>query len=353
MVAGKSPNRNWPDFFTRGFDVPVEPIASPGFSYRAGRRLDLIGTVWQGCRRSRSFFAALRELDHLYATEQPELLVNFLEPMVGIHHWLRRPRVPQLAIGHQFMASHPSYPTKSGTRTGLWGMQAFARLVAGRGICHALSFFRAEDLPARRLRVAPPLLRDEVTHLPSQSGCHLLIYLLNAGYRAEVEHWHRRHPEVQVHCFYERSPGSGEEVVDGTLTFHPLHGERFLRMMASSRGVVCSAGFESIAEAASLGKPVLAIPVEGHLEQQLNALDASRCGLAVAATRYDLERLPTEADPPALERFRSWLCESDARLSASVQAATAARKLPARSQWAAAPEAPPPRGHHVDAPSPR
>ena len=353
MVAGKNPNRSWPGFFTRGFDVPVEPIASPGFSYRSGRRLDLIGTVWQGCRRSRSFLAALRELDHLYATERPDLLVNFLEPLVGIHHWLRRPRVPQLAIGHQFMSGHPSYPTGSGPRTGLWGMQAFARLVAGRGVCHALSFFRAEDLSARRLRVAPPLLRDEVTRLPPQSGRHLLIYLLNAGYRAEVERWHQRHPQVPVHCFYERPPESGEEVVDGTLTFHPLHGDRFLRRMASCRGVVCSAGFESIAEAASLGKPVLAIPVEGHLEQQLNALDASRCGLAVAATHYDLERIPTEANQPAVERFRSWLRESDARLSSSVQAAMVPRKMPARNQWAAAPGGPPPRGHRDGVPSPR
>jgi UDP-N-acetylglucosamine:LPS N-acetylglucosamine transferase len=85
--------------------------------------------------------------------------------------------------------------------------------------------------------------------------------------------------------------------------------------------VVCSAGFESIAEAACLGKPVLAIPVEGHHEQELNALDAFRCGLAVAADRYDLERVPAAPNQSALVRFRSWVRESDARLQASVQAA--------------------------------
>lgn len=321
MVAGRNHNRSWPDFFSRGFEVPVRPIASPGFSYHAGRRLDLIGTVWQACRRSRSFLDSLRELDRLYAIEKPDLLVNFLEPLAGLHHRLRRPPVPQLAIGHQFMASHPSYPSGRGTRAGAAGMRLFSSLVAGRGICHALSFFRAEDPPGSRLRVAPPLLRDEVTQLAPQAGPHLLIYLLNAGYRSEVERWHRRHPEIPVHCYYERPAEAGDEVVDATLSFHALHGDRFLRMMAGCRGVVCSAGFESIAEAACLGKPVLAIPVEGHHEQELNALDAFRCGLAVAADRYDLERVPAAPNQSALMRFQSWVRESDARLQASVQAA--------------------------------
>ena len=61
VVAGKNPNRSWPDFFTHGFDVPVEPIANPGFSYRSGRRLDLMGievagtsSMGDGTRRTAS-----------------------------------------------------------------------------------------------------------------------------------------------------------------------------------------------------------------------------------------------------------------------------------------------------------
>lgn len=321
VLAGRNPSRNWPDFFSHGFDVPVEPIASPGFSYHAGRRVDLLGTLWQACRRSRSFLSSLDTLDRIYAAEEPDLLVNFLEPLAGLHHRLRRRQVPQLAIGHQFMAAHPSYPSGPGTQAGRTGMRLFSSLVAGRGLCHALSFFRADDADRGRLRVAPPLLRDEVTQLTPEAGTYLLVYLLNAGYRSEVERWHRRHPTIPIRCFYERPAEAGDEIVDATLSFHPLHGERFLRMMAGCRGVVCSAGFESIAEAACLGKPVLAVPVEGHREQQLNAIDAFRCGLAVAATRFDLERMPAAPNLSALSRFQSWMRESEARLAASVQAA--------------------------------
>lgn len=336
VLAGRNPNRNWPDFFSQGFDVPVEPVASPGFCYRNGRRLDLIGTVWQACRRGRDFLASLRVLDAMYVADRVDGLVNFLEPLAGLHHWIRRPRVPQLAIGHQFMVQHPDYPKPRGLRLGAAGIQAFARLNAGRGTCYALSFFRAQDLPGSRLRVAPPLLRDEVTQMERSNEGFLLIYLLNAGYRSEVERWHARNPQIPIHCFYDRPASSGVERVDATLQFHPLHGEKFLKYMAASRGVVCSAGFESIAEAASLGKPALAIPVEGHSEQQLNANDAFHCGLAAAGSSFDLEKLPAAVDEAASIRYRDWLNESDARLSAAVNATFAAGRIPNRHRWAAA-----------------
>ena len=88
----------------------------------------------------------------------------------------------------------------------------------------------------------------------------MLVYLVNHGYSEEIRAWHRAHPEVALHCFYDRPGAPPEEVVDGSLTFHRLDGEKFLRMMAGCRAVVSTAGFESVCEAAWLGKPVLVVP---------------------------------------------------------------------------------------------
>jgi len=46
-----------------------------------------------------------------------------------------------------------------------------------------------------------------------------------------------------------------------TLTFHRLDGEKFLRMMGECKYVACTAGFESVSEAAWLGKPLFLVPV--------------------------------------------------------------------------------------------
>jgi uncharacterized protein (TIGR00661 family) len=337
VLAGHNPSRNWPDFFSQGFDVPVEPIASPGLSYRNGRRMDLAGTLWQACRRSRAFLASFRAFDAALAGSRPDGIVNFLEPLAGIHHWLRRPDVPQLSIGHQFMLNHPDYPTAPGLQLASAGVRAFSQVAAGRDGCYALSFYSARNLPDRRIRVGPPLLREEVTQLPCSDQGYLLIYLLNAGYRPEIERWHWRNPGIPIHCFYDRPAADGTESMDPNLHFHPLHGGRFLQRMAECRGVVCSAGFESIAEAASMGKPILAVPVEGHFEQQLNGIDASRSGLAVTSTTFDLDRLLQAESRPPNERFREWLMESDRRLDSALRDAVSRRFQPARGSFQAAP----------------
>jgi hypothetical protein len=46
-----------------------------------------------------------------------------------------------------------------------------------------------------------------------------------------------------------------------------------------------------VSEAAYLKKPVLMVPVENHLEQQMNSIDAEDAGLGLADTRFDLSRL--------------------------------------------------------------
>ena len=46
---------------------------------------------------------------------------------------------------------------------------------------------------------------------------------------------------------------------------HALDGELFLQMMAGCRGVACTAGFESVCEAAYFGKPLLMVPIENHV----------------------------------------------------------------------------------------
>ncbi len=64
--------------------------------------------------------------------------------------------------------------------------------------------------------------------------------------------------------------------------------ERFLGLMAGCRAVATTAGFESVAEAAWFGKPLLVVPVEGHYEQLLNAVDAVRHGFAIGDGSFDL-----------------------------------------------------------------
>lgn len=330
MLAGAHHNRSWPDFFERGFDTPVTRLASPGFVYRAGRAVNLPATLWQFATQLGQFRHSLRRLDETVARTEPDLVINFLEPLVGFAGFLGRQRVPVLAVGHQFMLRHPHYPQTSVPWGQRLGLHRYVALTGCNAVRYGLSFYEAADQPGQNLLVAPPLLRDELFRLDgSANEGHLLVYLLNAGYRADVEAWHRRHPEVPLHVFYDR-PGAAEvERVDASLTFHRLHGEKFLRLMATCRAVVCTAGFESLSEAAWLGKPALAVPVENHVEQRLNAADAEFAGIALSSTGFDLDRLLAAPGGAAQHQFQGWVAQSDTRLLRAVHftAISAARSF--------------------------
>lgn len=312
VLAGQNPSRQLPDFFTSAFEVPVTPIASPGFTMKQGRGVSLAATARHSLKRLPECRQSLALIRSKLATTRPDLVINFLEPLMGYFNLRHGARVPTLAVGHQFMLRHPRFPKLGRWNPQRMGMQCYVGITGARSAKLALSFYRAPDDPNNGFFVAPPILRQQLFDLPQRPARdYLLVYLLNHGYASDLQSWHQRHPATPVHCFYDKPGAPDEERVDATLTFHRLHGEKFLALMAGCRGVACSAGFESVSEAAYLGKPLLMVPTEGHFEQQLNAHDAERTHLGVAATVYDLDRLPAVANHEAMSAFRHWVDQAE------------------------------------------
>ncbi len=313
VLAGTNPSRKLPSFFPEAFDVPVRTFESPGFSMKQGRAISTIRSAIHLFRRLPVYSRSLDMVHNALRETRPDLVINFLEPLVGYYYLRRRSPVPMLSVAHHFMFEHPRYPRIKGFPLQRIGMRRYVNLTGANAARLALSFYPAEDLPAKRIFVCPPILRRQLFQLtPEAKGRHLLVYLLNHGYEVEVEQWHREHPEVPVHCFYDKPGAPPEEERRPNLTFHALHGEKYLRFMAGSGGVVCTAGFESISEAAYLGKPLLMIPVENHPEQHVNSADAELCGLGMRDARFRLERLLDPAvQRPAFD-FRAWVDSAEA-----------------------------------------
>jgi uncharacterized protein (TIGR00661 family) len=202
-------------------------------------------------------------------------------------------------------------------------LRRYLGIVGARSSRLALSFYAAPDLEERGLWVAPPLLREAVFRLHPGSGTFdefVLVYIASEGYRAEVERWHKLNPGVEVHCFYNRAGAPVEERRNGRLYFHQIHGGKFLRLMAECRGIACTAGFESISEAAFLGKPLYVVPVRDHIEQYLNALDAEAHGLAIRGESFDLTTLLNAGPRGELTQFREWVKSANNRLESAIRA---------------------------------
>jgi uncharacterized protein (TIGR00661 family) len=192
------------------------------------------------------------------------------------------------------------------------GLAVLCRIAAaGAGAPVALSFDALPDVPG--VRVAPPLLRAGLERMAPEDGGYLLTYALNGGYAREVAAWQARNPDVQVHCYVSGGARGLDLAASRGFHLHDLDDERFLQHLARCRAFAGTAGFESVCEAFYLGKPVLAVPVDGHYEQAFNAADIRRAGVALTGTFHDLDRF--WADPPVpseakVRTFRTWVARA-------------------------------------------
>lgn len=307
VVAGKNSNRSLPSFFADAFPDPVMTLPSPGFVFRKSKSVDVPATVWQTVKNLLHYRNSIRDLNDIVDDTRPDVIVNFLEPLAGLLQWPGRYRIPVVAVGHQYMIHHPGYVKLPGHRSQQSGMRLFVRLVGNRAHRIALSFYEAADLPKKDLVVCPPILRKRLFELEPTAGDYHLVYLLNHGYADEINRWHQSHPETKLHIFYDKPGAEEEEEARPNLTFHRLNGEKFLRMMAGCRAVVCTAGFESVSEAAWLGKPLFMVPVENHVEQMINALDAVKLGFGITDSSFKLDRLAELPASIQTKSFREWI----------------------------------------------
>jgi uncharacterized protein (TIGR00661 family) len=307
VVLGHNGQRPAPGYFAEGIGAPVWVQRSPGFVFKGARGVCAGATLYEVGLGLPTYLRSLWQLRRRLRQCQPDVVVNFLEPLLGLHNACFGARVPTVVVGHQYLLEHPVFPRVAEFPASRRIMRGYLQVVGARSARLALSFYPAPPLPERRLTVCPPLLRAQLFEQEVTRGNYLLVYLLNHGYAEAIRKWHERHPHVPIHCFYDKPGAPDEEQATPNLCFHRLNGEKFLRLMAGCRAVVTTAGFETVCEAAWLRKPLLMVPVENHVEQYLNACDAEQAGLGMRDRTFQLSRLLAPDCPVAPAGFREWV----------------------------------------------
>jgi len=308
VALGMGTNRTPPPYFASAMRMPITTMPTLDFSYKNNRSVNLPGTLAGVMRKIPTYSRGLEALQAVVHQQRPDVIINFFEALTGLYAMTRRRRPPVVAVAHQFMFGHPDYVRAPGLRLQQLGMKRLVQIVGAASMRVALSLYEAPDLPGNKLTVCPPILRRQLFSLqPNAKGKFVLVYLLNHGYADQIMAWHNKHPQTVLHCFYDKPDAPPEFRHDETLTFHRLDGEKFLRMMADCKYVACTAGFESLAEAAYLGKPLFLVPVENHVEQQINAIDAVRTGIGVSDKSFNLDRLAELPERLDTCKFHAWL----------------------------------------------
>jgi uncharacterized protein (TIGR00661 family) len=311
VLVGQSRSRLIPKYFVKQIQAPVFTFCSPNFQLDTKRRgVSIFGTFVHNLKHLPVFMKSLLSLRRSIRQFQPDLIVNFYDPLAAIYAALWRPKTKMVCIAHQYLMRHPKFVFPKGKRFARWALLFFTWVCAwGAEKCLALSFRWMPDMPKHDLMVVPPLLRAEITKLKPTTENFILSYVLNDGYANDIVAEQQHYPDLKILGFWDRRDCLGVTRLQANLEFRPLDDVAFLDAMRRCRGLVSTAGFESICEAMYLGKPVFMIPVKHQIEQHCNAIDAYREGVGLWDFDFDLadflDYIPRHRGNP--KRFQNWV----------------------------------------------
>jgi uncharacterized protein (TIGR00661 family) len=167
--------------------------------------------------------------------------------------------------------------------------RAFVGSKLPRADRYLITTFFWPPIRKKRTILIPSILRPEILAARSESGEHLVVY----GRISETSTAALQGSGVPCRVYGARDGLTADEK-DGNLVYRPFANERFVDDLRTCRGVVASAGFSLMSEVVYLRKPMLALPLAGQFEQEMNARYVERLGYGVASTALD---------EVALERF--------------------------------------------------
>ena len=310
VLVAKSAGREVPKFFYEKIKAPVEHYESPNFVFDStGKKVNVWISIAFNFLKIFTYAKSVWKISQQVKESQPDIIINFYDIMGGFYALFFRPQAEMYCMAHQFLLLHPKFVFPKGFGVDKFLVNLYSRITAiGSEKRLALSFKPMADVSDKKIYVVPPLLRPEVRALTPVKGKFILGYLLNSAYADDIEIWHKDHPKVELHLFWDKKDVPEELKVSNNLTFHKINDVKFLDYMSKCGALVTTAGFESVCEAMYFGKPIMMVPTLGHFEQACNALDASRVGAGIQNDKFDLstllEYIPKHKD--ISKEFRQW-----------------------------------------------
>ena len=298
------------DFLEDQLPVPLHYFVSPGLVYSPDAKgVNLLRTIAQNLKNVKVYLKSIKDIQAKVAELKPDLVVNFYEVLAALAIGrLRNRAYPLVSIAHQYQLLQANFPFPKGRGLDRFLVKLHTRITAlGSNQILGLSWFRNQD--AGKIISVPPLIREAVMSHVAGKENYFLAYLTNECMLPDLINWSFEHPEQEIHCFYKHQHEQDVYQINPKLFVHRPHPVKYLRLMANCKGLVTTAGFESVAEALYFDKPLLMIPVKGHYEQMCNAAEAVSANLAITAASFDLDDFKTYASlkPDNAHTFQTWL----------------------------------------------
>ena len=142
-----------------------------------------------------------------------------------------------------------------------------------------------------------PVIRKEVRELEVSNEGYFTVYLPAYG-DEYLKKYLSQIPEKRWEIF---SKNCKEAYSYKNLHFKPTQNQAFVESLTKCEGILCSAGFETPAEALYLGKKLFTIPIKNQYEQYCNAAALESIGVGVS---YSL-------NSQTIETIKDWARDSE------------------------------------------
>jgi uncharacterized protein (TIGR00661 family) len=199
--------------------------------------------------------------------QEYDLVISDFEPVSA---WAcKLNKKPCISLSHQYAVLHPDAPKpKKDDAFGRWVLKNYAPVSSGYGF-HFKPF--ADN-------IFTPVIRREIRETEVSDKRHYTVYLPSYDDNTLVK-------ELSVFSAIEWqvfSKHCTEAFSFKNIHVRPIENTAFIESMATSKGVLCGAGFETPSEVLYLGKKLMVIPMTGQYEQQCNAACLASMQVAVA-----------------------------------------------------------------------
>lgn len=241
-----------------------------------GNRIQVLGTIKQNWRPIITAPETIERLCDTFTDYRPDLLITDFEAFSP--RAAERLGVPIISFNHQQMVTETHYELPPEHWLDALVASLIIEKITPLNPAHILltSFFFPSLKHPEYTNLVPPIIRPEVRSIQPTTKEHILVYYNHGESADQVLH---NLSTVDASFVAYGFENSSQRNPYSNLQLKPPSINGFLEDLASSRAVICTAGFTLISEALYLGKPLLVVPNQGIFEQTLNALFLAKDGL--------------------------------------------------------------------------
>jgi len=304
-----------PAYFLKFFHKKLDLFYSPYFMRTPNKKGIYVGkTLLMNLLRSLIYLREVKRIRNEIGALKPDMVFNFYDVVGALAMKKLNPAIRRIGIGHHFFLHLDGYKCKGGSGWHKWLLKIHTRsIIKSCDRILALSF--REEQGDSITRVAPPLIRKTFREIMYTPGDRFLVYLLNEGYLFDLIRISRDDPDFSADVFTALSP---EIELPPGIQLHPLDDDTFRKMMTTCKGLITTAGFDTVAEAGYQGIPLVVIPSQHHFEQRCNSVDVERSGIGMAVDQLlpGIQHHLTAGDN---HKYRQWVDRAHEMIIMSMQ----------------------------------